>query len=232
MYRCGFCTPGIVMSLYALIRNSYDPVSKEFKLSANDIELQGHLDGNLCRCTGYKPILQAAKTFITEDLNGTIALSVSVPEDEVGLRDECSHTIYVAENGTNGTPKVSNSCGRPGGCCRDAPKLEEDASLAPTSDNSGNASLGTPISTSEESSGATYGKPIKSNEIISENGQHIEGTKLKTNLDAPPPDTKKGFPQYSFAPYTPHTELIFPPALYVKSREFLTHLHHYPKIQC
>ena len=35
--------------------------------------MEGHLDGNLCRCTGYKPILQAAKTFVTEDLKGQLA---------------------------------------------------------------------------------------------------------------------------------------------------------------
>ena len=58
--QCGFCTPGIVMSLYALLRNSYNPETKSFHLSAHDIEMEGHLDGNLCRCTGYKPILNAA----------------------------------------------------------------------------------------------------------------------------------------------------------------------------
>lgn len=47
--QCGFCTPGIVMSLYALVRNAYDPNSKCFHLSERDIELEGHLDGNLCR---------------------------------------------------------------------------------------------------------------------------------------------------------------------------------------
>lgn len=36
------------MSLYALIRNSYR--DGKFRLSSSDVELQGHLDGNLCRC--------------------------------------------------------------------------------------------------------------------------------------------------------------------------------------
>lgn len=52
--QCGFCTPGIVMSLYALLRNNPEP-------SAHDIEEA--FDGNLCRCTGYRPILNAAQTF-------------------------------------------------------------------------------------------------------------------------------------------------------------------------
>ncbi|ORY60099.1 xanthine dehydrogenase [Pseudomassariella vexata] len=52
--QCGFCTPGIVMSLYALLRNNESPTE-------HDIEEA--FDGNLCRCTGYRPILEAAQTF-------------------------------------------------------------------------------------------------------------------------------------------------------------------------
>lgn len=52
--QCGFCTPGIVMSLYALLRNNQSPTE-------HDIEEA--FDGNLCRCTGYRPILDAAQTF-------------------------------------------------------------------------------------------------------------------------------------------------------------------------
>lgn len=59
--QCGFCTPGIVMSLYAVVRNAYNPETNKFHLSARDIELEGHLDGNLCRCTGYKPILSTLR---------------------------------------------------------------------------------------------------------------------------------------------------------------------------
>jgi xanthine dehydrogenase/oxidase len=52
--QCGFCTPGIVMSLYALIRNNETP---------SEHEVEEAFDGNLCRCTGYRPILDAAQTF-------------------------------------------------------------------------------------------------------------------------------------------------------------------------
>ncbi len=50
--QCGFCTPGIVMSLYALYENTDGPVTREAVLEA--------LQGNLCRCTGYRPIIDAA----------------------------------------------------------------------------------------------------------------------------------------------------------------------------
>ena len=52
--QCGFCTPGIVMSLYALLRNNSDP---------SELDVEEAFDGNLCRCTGYRPILDAAQTF-------------------------------------------------------------------------------------------------------------------------------------------------------------------------
>jgi xanthine dehydrogenase small subunit len=49
--QCGFCTPGFVMSLFALYLRSEAP-SREQVLEA--------LSGNLCRCTGYRPIIDAA----------------------------------------------------------------------------------------------------------------------------------------------------------------------------
>jgi xanthine dehydrogenase small subunit len=48
--QCGFCTPGIVMTLFALY--------KEGKMPSRD-EIADALAGNLCRCTGYEPILKA-----------------------------------------------------------------------------------------------------------------------------------------------------------------------------
>jgi xanthine dehydrogenase small subunit len=48
--QCGFCTPGFVMSLFALYLRSAAP-TREQVLEA--------LSGNLCRCTGYRPIIEA-----------------------------------------------------------------------------------------------------------------------------------------------------------------------------
>jgi xanthine dehydrogenase/oxidase len=53
------------MSIYTLLRNAaYRGQTVE------NVELNGTLDGNLCQCTGYKPILDAAKTFVAEHMNG------------------------------------------------------------------------------------------------------------------------------------------------------------------
>jgi carbon-monoxide dehydrogenase small subunit len=50
--QCGFCTPGFLLSLVALLRDSPDPT---------DDELLDALSGNLCRCTGYANIIAAAR---------------------------------------------------------------------------------------------------------------------------------------------------------------------------
>lgn len=50
--QCGFCTPGIVMSLFALFKSETEPSRRRI----NDL-----LAGNLCRCTGYRPIVDAAR---------------------------------------------------------------------------------------------------------------------------------------------------------------------------
>jgi len=52
--QCGFCTPGFIMSFYSLIRNNPFPTEEE---------IEHCIDGNLCRCTGYRPILDAGKFF-------------------------------------------------------------------------------------------------------------------------------------------------------------------------
>lgn len=50
--QCGFCTPGMILATYDLLEKNPDPTEKEIKK---------HLDGNLCRCTGYVKIIKAVK---------------------------------------------------------------------------------------------------------------------------------------------------------------------------
>jgi xanthine dehydrogenase/oxidase len=57
--QCGFCTPGQVMSLYSLLRESGgEPLTLD--------AIEERFDGNICRCTGYRPIMTAAHTFAAE----------------------------------------------------------------------------------------------------------------------------------------------------------------------
>ena len=53
--QCGFCTPGKLMSAKALLDKSPTPSEEEIKTA---------LEGNLCRCTGYIPILNSVKDAI------------------------------------------------------------------------------------------------------------------------------------------------------------------------
>lgn len=85
--QCGFCTPGFVMSMYTLLRNNPRP-------TYNDLDVT--FQGNLCRCTGYRPIWEGYKTFV-----------------EDGERVQCS-TV------TNGP-----ACGMGENCCRVKKKDEE-----------------------------------------------------------------------------------------------------------
>ena len=51
--QCGFCTPGFVMSLFAMQKNCS---------SYTEENIRDSISGNLCRCTGYRPIIDAAKS--------------------------------------------------------------------------------------------------------------------------------------------------------------------------
>ncbi len=48
--QCGFCTPGMVMSAAALLKENPKP---------SEAEIRAYLEGNLCRCTGYHNIVKA-----------------------------------------------------------------------------------------------------------------------------------------------------------------------------
>ena len=50
--QCGYCTPGVVMSLFGLYKNHHKPEREV---------IEDSLTGNLCRCTGYEPIIKAAE---------------------------------------------------------------------------------------------------------------------------------------------------------------------------
>ncbi|MCH7843413.1 MAG: (2Fe-2S)-binding protein [Chloroflexi bacterium] len=48
--QCGFCTPGMLMTAYAFLEETSDPTREQVKEA---------ISGNICRCTGYAPIIEA-----------------------------------------------------------------------------------------------------------------------------------------------------------------------------
>jgi carbon-monoxide dehydrogenase small subunit len=56
-FQCGFCTPGMIMSAKALLDETPNPTEDE---------IIHYMDGNICRCTGYVPIVKAIRRAATE----------------------------------------------------------------------------------------------------------------------------------------------------------------------
>ena len=55
--QCGFCTPGFILSTKSLLRDNPKP-SRD--------EIVRHLNGNICRCTGYKKIIEAVESLVRD----------------------------------------------------------------------------------------------------------------------------------------------------------------------
>ncbi len=89
--QCGFCTPGFVMSLWHLYQQHEHPPARD--------DMANALSGNLCRCTGYRPILDAAQQMyaparVAPDLAATrLALQQ--------LSEQDSTFIYEAPDAAN-----------------------------------------------------------------------------------------------------------------------------------
>jgi xanthine dehydrogenase small subunit len=83
--QCGFCTPGIVMSMFSLYKNYHMPTREQ---------IDDAITGNLCRCTGYKPIVEAAAQacvhhgtdHFTDDEPAIVELLKSIPHESINIK--------------------------------------------------------------------------------------------------------------------------------------------------
>ena len=101
--QCGFCTPGMVMSMYGLLKQKNCPTSRE---------VEGAIEGNLCRCTGYRPILDTAKSFAIdiEDVipsNDIAYPSVAGGTSSATAGGEGEEEGFVSQNATPAPPAKS-----------------------------------------------------------------------------------------------------------------------------
>ena len=83
--QCGFCTPGIIVALYSLYASN--PSAKY---------LEEHLDGNLCRCTGYRPIWDAARS-LCDDAEELIKGPCGTACRDCPERDDCHQDANVQD---------------------------------------------------------------------------------------------------------------------------------------
>lgn len=113
--QCGFCTPGIIMSAYALLRNDPEPKMHDI------IEA---LDGNLCRCTGYITIIHSLITFAKDYDPTKHSLT------------ELSKQLTLKENNLEAASNVQNACAKGENCCKNKSK---DNSTAATCGGSGSS---------------------------------------------------------------------------------------------
>ncbi|KAG2484282.1 hypothetical protein HYH03_016926 [Edaphochlamys debaryana] len=100
--QCGFCTPGFVMSMYALLRASEAPPSED--------DIEDALGGNLCRCTGYRPILDAFKTFAKTDPSAYTEEAIAASKGLAPGANGANGTNGTAANGQSVCPSSGLPC--------------------------------------------------------------------------------------------------------------------------
>jgi len=105
--QCGFCTPGFVMSLFAMYKNNF---------IYNDEKIKDSIAGNLCRCTGYKPIINASKSLnskskidkFSKDRNETIKLLNEINKSKKNIFIKNNNKEYFSPKNINELKKYLN----------------------------------------------------------------------------------------------------------------------------
>ncbi len=106
--QCGFCTPGFVIALHAL-RHSGETVTDEV--------IHDALAGNLCRCTGYRSIVDAARAACAQPATDATAPADATPEEIHEIGDQkflAPRTLSRTDGRTHGLSGCATTLGRDG----------------------------------------------------------------------------------------------------------------------
>ncbi|CAG0880344.1 unnamed protein product [Cyprideis torosa] len=94
--QCGYCSSGMVMNMYGLLQSKNGDVKMA--------EVEDNFGGNICRCTGYRPIMDAMKGF-AKDAPESLKCNVDIED----LCLTCPHRSEGANGAPNGTSSMMKS---------------------------------------------------------------------------------------------------------------------------
>jgi xanthine dehydrogenase/oxidase len=118
----GFCTPGIIVAIYALFANN-----------PTTAYVEEHLDGNLCRCTGYRPIWDAARSLCTDSDSGITRGPCGTACRECPERDECEMDCNEQDKLDQNEEKKSETTGSNTCCSTSDHKISQFKDTIPES---------------------------------------------------------------------------------------------------
>jgi xanthine dehydrogenase small subunit len=101
--QCGFCTPGFVMSLFTLYHEGRAPTRAE---------IATHVAGNLCRCTGYRPIIDAALRCCTGSAADGWARGATEAARQLAMLDDGADVFIGTADGFVARPSSAEALAR------------------------------------------------------------------------------------------------------------------------